>query len=596
MAEETITILKVGTEEAVQSVNDLRENVKVLKAALGDLTIGTDEYKDTLDQLKVNQNALKDAMYASTASMGDLTAAATGTSETYNGLVHRMAALKEELRATDISTESGKKRFGELATEIKNVNDKLKDLDAQQGNYQRNVGDYSNAIKGAFKDMSDGVDAFGKGLKITQGGVEGFKTGLEGISKSPALATFGILVTIVAKLAEKIKENDTASQAFKKALDAVKPVLNFVSGIVEKLAEFLADIIGKVTQFIGSNGILNKVIKGLTGVGNAIVRFVIAPFEGVVDAIKVLREKGVKGLGEAAKALAADVKSGVSFKQNFAAGQKIADNIIAGAKSKKKDIVTETTAIGREAGASVADAMMEAIREGLANDADAAAAAAEMEAMAHAMMQPITDEQERQLAERKALEQDYADFIAERDAEAAANAQKAAEQRKATLQGVASATASILSSIADLYEADTKNSEKNAKKVKALRIASATIETINGAIGAYMQAAASVPPPAGIILGAAQAATITASGLANIAKIRATDVSTSGTTSTASTTPAVTSAPSVTTPVNNVRNITSASEEDRLNEMAKEQRVYILASDIQASQNQIKTQVTESSF
>ena len=31
MAEETITILRVGTEEAVKSVNDLRNNIKILK-------------------------------------------------------------------------------------------------------------------------------------------------------------------------------------------------------------------------------------------------------------------------------------------------------------------------------------------------------------------------------------------------------------------------------------------------------------------------------------------------------------------------------------------------------------------------------------
>ena len=43
MAEETITILKVGTEEAVKSVNDLKNNIKILKDNLGELEIGTEE-------------------------------------------------------------------------------------------------------------------------------------------------------------------------------------------------------------------------------------------------------------------------------------------------------------------------------------------------------------------------------------------------------------------------------------------------------------------------------------------------------------------------------------------------------------------------
>ena len=154
-------------------------------------------------------------------------------------------------------------------------------------------------------------------------------------------------------------------------------------------------------------------------------------------------------------------------------------------------------------------------------------------------------------------------------------------------------TSSILGSIADLYEADSENAEKNANKIKNLRIAAATIDTISGAIGAFMQASATYPPPYGQILGAIEAAAITASGVAQIAKMKSTSV-TDG--NARPTTSAVASAPTISPNVSNVRTITSASEEDRLNQMAKEQRVYILASDIQASQDQIKTQVSESSF
>ena len=146
-----------------------------------------------------------------------------------------------------------------------------------------------------------------------------------------------------------------------------------------------------------------------------------------------------------------------------------------------------------------------------------------------------------------------------------------------------------------MYENDTDGAEKNAKKIKALRIASATIDTISGAIGAYMQAVKTLPSPTGAIVGAIQAAAVTAAGMAQIAKIKNTNVSTSSASANVST-PAVVSAPTLTTEVSNVRSLTSASEEDRLNQMASDQRVYILASDIEASQNQIKTQVSESSF
>ena len=173
-----------------------------------------------------------------------------------------------------------------------------------------------------------------------------------------------------------------------------------------------------------------------------------------------------------------------------------------------------------------------------------------------------------------------------------------AEAEKEILRGVASATSSILGTLADMYEADEENSAKNAAKIKALRIASATIETISGAIAAYMSAQ-SLPFPANAIVGAAQAAAVTAAGIAQIAQIRNTKIpgaTSSSSSGAAPSVPAVTPAPATQTEVASVRSVTSASEEDRLNQMASDQRVYILASDIEASRNQIRTQVRESSF
>lgn len=192
------------------------------------------------------------------------------------------------------------------------------------------------------------------------------------------------------------------------------------------------------------------------------------------------------------------------------------------------------------------------------------------------------------------IEQRKNEHIAEQD-EAAAERRKATTQDMLnTMQGLASGTSSILSSIADMYEEDAENSEEAAKKVKALRIASATIETISGAIGAFMQASSTIPPPAGQIVGAVQAAAVIATGLAQIQKIRNTEIDKDS--DTGGSISASVDAPALTPQVNEVRNITSASEEDRLNRMASDQRVYILSSDIEASQRQRQVQIKETTF
>lgn len=595
MAEEIVTILKVGTDEAVQSVADLRENVKQLKEALKEAEKqsgseeGWKEYQETLEALKINQAALKDAMYATQGTFEDLTASATGASTSYNSLVNKMAELKRQFRATTDEVERAK-----LGTRINLLNSELKRLDELQGNFQRNVGNYQSAFKG----LGDHIDAFRKGLGAATGGLRGMKDGAEALAKSPAIATFTILVSLVMKLADAVKDDEKATAALKKGMEALQPVMDFLSGILDKVVDILVDLIGKVSAFLGSSGLINKIIQGVMGVGNAVLKFVVAPFKGIIEAIKVFKEQGVKGLGNAARAFTDEMQNGFAFKENFKAGQIAADTMLSGMSSRKKKAQETGKKLGEDAGKAFAEGMYRKALEALKlNDAWKQALKEwgenlnEAQKELDAEMQADIDTEFQANLDSLLAWVKAEDEARKKDLE---NAKKTAEAKKKLMQSVAKNTSSILGSIADLYEADSENAEKNANKIKNLRIAAATIDTISGAIGAFMQASETIPPPYGQIVGAIEAAAITAAGIAQIAQMKSTNVSGEG--SSRPTISAMASAPTLQPNVTNVRSVTTASEEDRLNQMAKEQRVYILASDIQASQDQIKTQVSESSF
>ena len=588
MAEETIQIIRIETGEAVKSVNDLRENVKILKDRLGDLEIGTTEYQDTLEELKVNQAAVKDAMYATTASMDDLAKSATGTSNSYNSLVHRMASLKEELRATDVSTEQGKQRFKELAAQINEVNDTLKDMDALQGNFQRNVGNYP----GLMKTFSGSLDALDKGLKATSGGVGGLKEGFDALAVNPVITILGIVVSLFGSLADTLKEDETTMAAVNKAGVSLEPVFKFLKGILEKVVTIVTDLITRVSSFVQSNGLIPKIIDGVVGVGNAILKFVIAPFKGIVEAIKVFKEQGVRGLGDAAKAFANEMKTGISFKSNFEAGESIVDAITAGMTDKKESATAAAAEVGKDMGKALSSNLRDEFYKALA---EADKKAEEQLRERERVQKEADDIASEALAETTAELESYFDEQERLRQEDLKDAQEKAKAKVEAMYTVANATSSILGSIADMYEEDEENSEKNANKIKGLRIASATIDTISGAIGAFMQAVQTIPPPFGAIVGGVQAAAVTAAGIAQIAKIKSTKVSGSASNS-APTAPAVTSAPVRTIDIQQVRSITSSSEEDRLNQMASDQRVVLVMSDLEVKQNQSRVQVAEASF
>lgn len=618
--EESVSILKVDTGEAIKSVNDLKENIKLLKSNLGDLTIGSQAYQNTLEELTINQNALKDAMHGTSASLEAVVAAASSANVefdeqnklinanaiSYNELVHTMAALKEEWRST-----SDEARRAELSAQIDSINYQLKAMDASVGNFSRNVGNYESGVSGLVAKF----DSWGETLKNMPPTLGAAKESMgkvgetmKLIGKQPILGIIGLLAPIIVKITESLKGNKTAMDAVKKLMDSFQPIMDLLQKGLDKIAGLFAQVVDWFLEFVLQSEGMKKVVSVIAGVGNSILQYLLTPVKTIVEAFKglgnILKDvftgnfKDVKKHAkEAGEGIANAWKEGYSFKQNFNEGKQFGSEFIAGLKDNKK----EAESAGEEIGKEVA----KGIEKGL-KLADANAALQKGEAKKNERAERLKKEQE-ELAD--IVDAEWADMEAEMESYfaqeglllaesmvASYNARKEKEEYAKSLVNntmmVADATSGLLSSLADMYESDEKNAEKNAKKIKGLRIASATIDMLNGAITAFTSAQ-SIPPPFGQIIGAANAAAVIAMGVANINKMKSTNP-TGG--AAASATPVVVSPPSVDTSMQSVRNVTSASEEERLNRMASSQRVYILQSDIEAAGDQSKVQVAESSF
>lgn len=637
MAEETITILRVGTEEAVKSVNDLKENIKLLKKSLGDLEIGTEEYQETLEELVINQNALKDAMHATTASMEDVAAAATGASQSYNSLVHQMAALKEEWRATNDEA-----RRNELGKQISEINQQLKEMDASVGNFQRNVGNYESGtskLVAKFDEWGGLLQQMPPTLGSAKQAMGDLGETMQLLGKQPILGIIGLLAPIIIKITESLKENETAMAAVKRLMESLQPVFDLLSGVVDRIAKGFATAVDWLVQFVGEADGIKKVITSIAGVGNAIIQQITIPAKVAVETFKGLGKiigdvfKGdwseIKNHAkETGQGIAEAYKEGFSYKSNFEVGKAKGAEFIDGVKNNEEK--------ARQAGKELASSFQEGYDEELerikaenAEDAEiqAALAAEEQDILGYAALYEAEEEWQKKREEKLkqgniarvdamiaakeeeiaiakervdaeiALEEYKNAKIKEEDDEEEERREARIKEAKESLLILANNTSSILGSIAEMYEADQKNAEKNAKKIKALRIAEAIISTISGALGAFMGITKDTGGW-GVAIAAAEAATIMAAGMAQINQIRNTNVSASGggTAAAPSAPGAMVSAPPVETGLASVRNITTASEEERLNQMAKDQRVYIVSSDIEAALGDSKTRVSESSF
>lgn len=577
--------VKIVTVDAVDNLAQLKKAIKDAKDNLSTLDLGSKKYQEQLAQVIEGQNLLRAAMNGTTATAEHLKDAIDKDGTSYNSLVNQMANLKREFRAT---TDEAKR--AQLGAQIREINTELKQLDALKGDFQRNVGDY------LAHDLKDVVKDLPSGLRAIKGPLDDVTKSMGLMGKQPILGIIGLLAPLINDIVAGIKDSESAMSGVKKMMDALKPAMDFFSGILQDIVEYVGDLIGQAANFLSSSGIFNQVIKGVMGVGNAILKFVVAPFKGVVEAIKVFKEKGVKGLGDAAKAFGNEMKNGVAFKENFQSGQAFADGIIAGAKSRKKE--------ARQAGKEIGKEMGEGLMEGLDEILDKIDAA---------WNKKLDDRQKRHEQRQKdiaAYNKEQADrFLKEQEEEAQAlaeewyeseqkqikDAQEAAEKKMAIMSAYASGTSDLLGSIADLIEAQGDEDEKTVRATKNLRIAAATIDMIQGAVTAF-STAQQLGPIAGPIVGAINAAAVVASGLANIAKIKSTNVSKDSSPSTPSVSEPSVQAPQLETAVPTTTVVEGASQEARLNRAASPSKVYILQSDIEAEADATKVQVAESSF
>lgn len=866
---ETLKILDISVDGAVKSIGDLKENIKNLKKQLEGwkettdevdesgkkvikthegLTIGTEEYQKVLNELKLNQNALKDAMYATSASMEDVIQSAQGAGETYNALVHRMAAMKEELRNTDVSTEEGKKRFNELAEQISEVNTKLKEMDAAQGNYQRNVGNYESALN----KLSDKFKVVAGGASGIINPIANVTKGLNVMSATPVIGILGLLANILSKVMANLNSSEESTNRMTKAMgvfggvtETITKILqglgNAVTWVIEGMSKLYVSIFGETDAMKARNKIAEDSIalakqERENTIANADAEREIAEYREkatdkerytaaqrlefqkkagelenqiaerakedlktqyeIIKAKNALTQSSAEDLQKEADAYAAMVKAETEYLNKVASNNKQLESLrkeqareakeaakeaqdalkarlnaekelisqelelteegsaeqlrlqkerrkkeydlaVAEAKTKIKNasdlnktlmllqkkydkdllILERNNQKSRESQQilhlqNLADIYENGTREYLTairdlrkqemdniqreegetidqfnarrlqaqkayydslralNEKSIQESTAELRlALAkqeqgsegyYAGMMSLAEnywrnltrnagESEVEFAIRQAeafkayqdAVQTYLDYGTEQERLSLENrmnalksgsvayldaavelkkyeldtlhqlegesneefrsrqieAQKAYDDAiKESIQGrinLMQSSISIMSGIfanlESLYEGDAENSLASARKLKNVKIAQAVLNTISGAVGAFTQASETIPPPMGQIVGAASAASVTAAGMAQISKIKSTQIGMSGIS-------ANVSAPVIPTDVQQVRNLTSASEEVRLNQMASDQRVVLVMSDLEAKQGQIKVQVEESSF
>lgn len=617
---EDVNVLELSTGKSVANIKELRDYINQLKQALNDESKSLQENAKDAEALRVAQGALRDAMYSTTKSAEDyvkesqqLLALDGQLNGSYNDLVHTLADLKSAWRST--TDEAAR---ADLSAEIKRVNDALKEMDEGTGNFSRNVGNYANSFKQAFGELPPVLQPVDKGIKnVTRS--------LDLIGKQPIIGTVLLLAPVLAKIVQELKKNETAINAIKKLMASLQPVFDVVGKVIETIAGWLSKVIDRFVGVAGESGeTFRKIIAGAVGVGNSILNFLLTPIRSTIEAFKGLGNvvkdvftgqwgKIKEDAGNAVKGIGEAFRKGFDFKGNFELGKQAGEAFIQGLGSTRAKAKETAAGIKQDVVDEMEDAVevvlytweeleqrweraqkereeKEKKRWELYNQlrAENANAAKEIDKDLLASEQAVQDELDAMLEES-----------IEKQTEAL-NRQIAIKNARVELAwAFADALGGVLQYVGDIYEADAENNEKSAKMAKNLQIASATVDTISGAIAAYMNGVAAIPfpPGAGIALGILQAATVAAAGAAQIAKIRATNISRNSASAGGATISApAAQAPTLPQSVQQTALVQAAYNTQQLNASKADQKVYILQSDLEASGRQVAVRESESTF
>ena len=141
-----------------QKIGELKEQVKELTRLMNSLDKESLEYNRTVDMLVDAEEELTTVMKVGKSQL-------SAQEGSYNALVNKMAALKKAQKA--VTDEARRMRLGD---KIREINDELKRIDANNGVYTRNVGNYENAIKKALKTPQQELKALRVQLaQLTEG-------------------------------------------------------------------------------------------------------------------------------------------------------------------------------------------------------------------------------------------------------------------------------------------------------------------------------------------------------------------------------------------------------------------------------------------
>ena len=310
MAENEIKrVITIESSESLNTLNNLNARIKELKGTMGDLDITTEEYRQVSEEVTQLENVKRNAIRG-------VTAAVEGS---YNAYSKELSILQKHRKTLNENTQE----YKDMTKRVAELQQKLKDMDADVGVYSRNVGNYSSAFDG----LQGAVDNAAKKLPQLSSGLAGF-----------AAAMVEDIPKIIAQLQAMTAAEESVAVG-NETMAATGELAGMANTTVGATATAAAA--GETAMGVAAEGAavgVSTLVKACTS-WNVILLAIITLLQIFADDI----QEWIKGLSEADEQLNATERAAKSLREEIEAnGLGIGDTIV-----KVRGLKDEWDALGR---------------------------------------------------------------------------------------------------------------------------------------------------------------------------------------------------------------------------------------------------------
>lgn len=243
---QTVKAFDTQASELNSRLSDNKETISALRTSLRELSkeykkgaISEEEYKSKRDATVSQLRMLTEQNKQYSAILRNHTQVAIATTGSYNEMKASMLQLEKEYYNLSQAAREGAKGM-DILNNIGKLNQQLKDIDAQMGNYQRNVGNYASGWNG----LNVSIQQIARELPALSVSANTFFLAIS--NNLPIFIDELKKARIEYELAKK--SNQTAIPVFKQVLSSL---LSWQTALVVGIT-LLSSYGGEITKWVGS--------------------------------------------------------------------------------------------------------------------------------------------------------------------------------------------------------------------------------------------------------------------------------------------------------------------------------------------------------